>query len=239
MTRTVPGNPRPCAPIGSGLHRRLLLGCGAFAGACALGGIDRPLFAAVPVPPAGTTRFRMLWKGKEIGHHTLEIARPGPGTCRIATTVDVTVKSGPLTLYRFRHHCEEQWRNRRLASLRSTTDDDGRQTSLLGHRNDAGIAVLTADGPQQVPGDILTSTSQWSRHFHRQRHVLDTRKGQLVSIVGKPAGTPMIALRGRQTVVDAFDVQGPTLGGTLFYLQEQWVGGGIRFASQTVTYELA
>ena len=192
---------------------------------------------AAPSFPIGSTRFRICRKDREIGYHQVEITRTG-ACYSVVTTVAVSVKAGPITVYRFNHHCEEEWQDERLVWLRSTTNDDGRAASLACRRDARGLTLLAASGLRYVPADVLTSNSLWTARFPQQRQILDAREGDVIPVNARPAGKAMVRIRGWATAADAYEITTACLSGTILYLQEKWVGGWIMFQGETVTYEL-
>lgn len=225
------------SPTALVVRRRALCGAGVVAATLALPALVRRAVAAPPLP-AGTTTFRLVWKEREIGRHTVEIVPLGPEGLRVVTSVAIAVKAGPLTVYRFTHDSIEEWQAGQLTSLRSVTNDDGTRVDITGTGGASALSLLTPSGRRQVPGTILTSNSLWTPRFPRQREVLDARQGEVIPVTARAVGTAMASIRGWTMAVDAYDVATTDLSGTLHYLSDRWVGGRMKFKNELVAYEL-
>src|SRR4051794_31127043 len=98
------------------------------------GGPMRLLFAAAALlvawsgayaqPSPDTLTFAINREGSQIGTHTIELTRNGPETL-VKLTTRIVVKVAFITAYRFDQSGSERWVNGKLASLSTTTDDNG------------------------------------------------------------------------------------------------------------------
>ena len=84
--------------------------------------------------------FTVLRGGDPVGRHQIDLIRNGDGeTVSIKTAVLVRVAYIPV--YRFEHTGSEVWRNGRLISLRSQTNDDGDKHVLAAAAKDDHIEI--------------------------------------------------------------------------------------------------
>jgi uncharacterized protein DUF6134 len=88
-------------------------------------------YAALPMHPARGAlatpqrlRFKAYRGKSEVGTHAVTVEPSGNHT-RVQVSIDLNVSAVFITLFAFKHECEEIWQDGRLASLRSHTDDNG------------------------------------------------------------------------------------------------------------------
>lgn len=126
--------------------------------------------------------FRAIRKGEDIGSHIVTVVRQG-SEARAVVDISLIVRAfGFLPLYHYHHKSEELWRDNRLVSLESTTDDNGKQHFVKATANADG--TLQIDGSRYrglAPADIMP-TSYWNGAFPRHNKLLDTQSGRLLDV---------------------------------------------------------
>lgn len=127
--------------------------------------------------PRESYDFQVLRDGTPIGHHRVIVRRDGARS-EVEVDIELRVKAaGFLTLYRYLHQSREIWEGDRLVSLRSTTDNDGRQEYLNAQ---AGADGLQVDGSRYrgvLPADAMP-TSYWRPDFVRRATIMDSQNGR-------------------------------------------------------------
>ncbi len=78
--------------------------------------------AAFPQP--GKLTYAVMRDGNKIGSQVVEFQRNGDQLL-VLTSVKIEVSLLGITIYRFVHRSEEEWKGGELARLTSNTDDDG------------------------------------------------------------------------------------------------------------------
>ena len=138
-------------------RRRLLASVAAFGA-----GLVLPSAAAVaaPVPSTNQMAFSVWRKGSRIGEHRLSFRSDGDRLV-VDIDIDLQVKFGFVTLFRYSHHNTEVWEGNRLVSLDSETYDDGSQYNLTVREADGALQVDGFSGRFEVPADTLSS-SYWN-----------------------------------------------------------------------------
>ena len=150
--------------------------------AAALAGMAGPAAAEVV-----DTRFTVLRDGTAIGTHRIQVERTGNET-RVAVDIDLQVKLAFITVYRYAHRNREVWRDGRLLSIDSRTDDDGKAEFVRGRASGGAFEVRSTAGDYTVPADVVP-TSYWRRSTVEQGRLLDSQKGRLLDVRIEPAGT--------------------------------------------------
>lgn len=164
--------------------------------------LARPAFAlpapALPVPQDGRLAFRMLRNGSEIGLHTLEFAPDGAGLA-VRVAIDIAVKFGPITMYRYAHRATETWRGGQFVALESQTDHDGSPQFARARREGDGIVVEGSKTERYVaPGSVL-ATTYWNKAMLGDS-VINSEDGRLFRIAVSDRGEQKVPLASGATV---------------------------------------
>jgi hypothetical protein len=193
------------------LSRRVVLAAGmtALAPAWAM--------AAPKIPAAGRLAFAVFRNGARIGDHRMRFARDGD-LLTVTTEVAMTVRMGPVPVYRYSHHAVERWRGDRFERLETTTDGNGRKKQVTAQRTDAGVLItvgktrLTA-GPQTAP------LTHWNAEV-LSRPLFNPQEGKLVKVTarrgvealkladGATIQATKVSLRGEVEIDDFYDAAG-------------------------------
>ncbi|BBK33085.1 hypothetical protein STHU_37190 [Allostella humosa] len=137
---------------------------------------------------ASDLRFTVFRDGTPIGTHRIQVEQVGDET-RVAVDIALEVKIAFVTVYRYSHRNREVWRDGRLVSIDTATDDDGTREFVQGKAGPAGLAVRSTAGSYTAPADVLP-TSYWRRPTVDRRQLLDTQKGRLLGVRVERADPP-------------------------------------------------
>jgi Family of unknown function (DUF6134) len=122
------------------MNRRQLLGLLTGASAAPL---LAPLF---PVPTRAATprnlRYGAFHHGLRVGEHVVEFQLDGERLA-VRTHIDITIKVLFFTVFHFIHDAEEVWQSGRLASVESTTNDNGTLLRVSGSAAENGFRILS------------------------------------------------------------------------------------------------
>ncbi|MET0271838.1 MAG: DUF6134 family protein [Phenylobacterium sp.] len=104
------------------------------------GGLLLP-FLAVPAWAASRTlSFAAFRNGSKVGEHHLVL--DGDGAAMTATAeVAMSVRLGPVPVFRYRHRAVERWSGGRFRDLESTTTANGKVQRVLAERTAAGVRI--------------------------------------------------------------------------------------------------
>ena len=194
----------------------------------------------VPADPKAL-RFRVLWKGDEIGHHNVTITPTADGNgMSVVTDIRMKVKVGPFTAFRFEHDSNEVWRNGLLQSIASKTHDDGDDLALNGKATATGFEAVGPKGAFTAPADVLTTNCMWLPELVDEKKIIDVQKGQLVSLESKPLGEEHVLVKGKDRPAERHSIRTPFVGGSLWYdLAGNWVRSRLEIKGETLEYSLA
>ncbi len=183
-----------------------------------------------------TLDFKVWREGSPMGSHEIVFTREGN---RITAVININleVKLGPLTLFKYSHQNREVWERGRLISLETTTDDDGTKYEVRGEATPEGFKVTGSGGTFIAPAEIMT-TSYWRQDAMRHTQLLDTQKGILVNVASTFTGKELVRVDKAELLASRYESKGD-LNLTLWYDGEgRWVK--LRFVARgsEITYEL-
>lgn len=227
-------------------RRSLLVRASMTAGLLAVGS-QFPVAAAlpaggkVPVPPKPTYyAFKVLWKGEEIGSHLTSIV-PSPNNRDMMVTTKVEMKVGIafVTVFRFEHDSTEVWRDGRLSSLSSRTNDDGDDLRLDGEATSKGFEASGSGGPFVAASDILTTNCMWLPQLVREEKLIDAQNAVVVGLFSERLGEERMAVRGNERWAERHSILTPFVACNLWYDDEgNWVRARIEVKGETLDYNL-
>lgn len=156
--------------------------------------------AAPAADPAVDLAFDVLRKDQPMGRHTISVRRDGADIIA-DIVIDLKIKFAFITVFEYEHRNREVWRDNRLVSIETTTNNDGKQFRIAGRAEAAGFRVTTGDGVERVFASDVLPTSYWHPRTPQATQLLNTQTGELaeVSITPLPAGRADDG--GRQYVV--------------------------------------
>ena len=227
------------------LHRRTLLGAAA---ASAFAAPSVRVRAARPENAAGepdmnadtgVMRFRVDRDGSEMGTHELRFERVGHGRIKVAIDIELAVKFGPFTVFRYTHHNRTVWSEGRILYLSTRTDDDGEVYEVEAERRDDDkLAVATKRGESAVaPADILPTT-YWMTATTEQGRLLNTQKGGVASVTLTSLGQREQKVPGGRVTATGYKMTGDVAAHIWYDPDGRWVGLSFDGRGKRVTYTL-
>lgn len=229
--------------IGTAVSGRTLgtgIATGLVAGAvlAALAAMSAPLGAAPrdgsAVEPE-TLSFKVLRDGVPIGSHSITFEEVGD-ELHVDVAIDLEVTFAFLTLFRYEHRNKEVWRDGRLVSLESRTDDDGKEYQVSAKATAEGLWVEGSKGRYLAPAETLP-TSYWNPATVDQRKLLDTQRGGLLAVSAEPRGVDAIAVDRKSLAAQRYKLQGD-LDAELWYAPEgDWMKIAFEVRGSSIDYQ--
>lgn len=121
--------------------------------------------------PASVVRFQITRNGQPFGHYMVATALRG-NVKAVVSDVAMSAKVAGVTVFNYRHHCEEIWRDGQFAEMRSHSVRDN-QSDL----EDIITATRVSDGIQVTSKDGLAMLSARAHPFTHWN--VQTLKGPL------------------------------------------------------------
>lgn len=190
--------------------------------------------AAVPVPDRQV--FSVWRKGSRIGEHRMAFRR-NADRVMVDIDIDLEIKLGFVTLYRYAHRIMEIWRDNRLVALDSETDDDGDRFSLSVRESADGLQVDGRAGRFLAPSETFPS-SYWNPATIHQSQLLDTQRGHLLEVGTEQLGTETIQAGGRRIAADRYRITGGLRMDIWYSDIGQWVKMDFFTRGTTISYQL-
>lgn len=133
------------------------------------------------IPGEQRWRFRVLLDEREIGFHDFAVLpQESGGRVEIDAQFDVRVLF--INAYRYRHSNVETWRGDCLASIRSTTDDNGDLLRVEGASQEAGFRVDSHAGDELLKSDCVRSFAYWDRSLLAADRLLNAQTGEWLEV---------------------------------------------------------
>ncbi|MGF1611782.1 MAG: DUF6134 family protein [Kiloniellales bacterium] len=210
---------------------------GAMLGAAALPAWANRPAGGLPLPAPEALHYQIRYGGAPIGRQSLTF-RQQANHLWVVSQTRMRIGLGPLSVYRFQQESHELWEDGRLAMLRTTTHDNGKDSAISGIAIEDGFAVTLREGTEIYPADIYTNNGVWNLDALKADYVLDVRDGELMRQSVETLGSDVIEIDGRALKVHRYAVQGETLAAQLWYDDSLLVKADLTRNSDTVEYYL-
>jgi hypothetical protein len=166
-----------------------------------------PEAAALPQGELVSSLFFHIWRnGQHIGNAHLEVF-DSDGAYYVNSKTHVLIKLGPATAYDFRQQVREAWRNGRLISYRSDTDDNG-ESKRIEFRGGAHGPFLWVDGTRTRVSRNIAPTSLWHESMVRRPQFFDPMHGLLGDVEVSPGAQARIRVRGDWLTTNYYTIDG-------------------------------
>jgi hypothetical protein len=173
-----------------------------------LAALSVSLLPSVVMAASGSVHldFTVRKNGDAIGHHQIELARDGDLE-NVSIKTNVVVKIVYVPVYRFEHTGNEVWRNGRLVSLRSQTNDDGEKHTLQVSAKDDRLEV-TGDGTASQTSDAIIPASLWNHDLVTRTVLLNTLTGKQMAVNVADLGIDSVPVHGSAVQAHHYKVTG-------------------------------
>lgn len=160
--------------------------------------------AAFPQP--GKLTYAVIRDGNRIGSQVVEFQRNGDQLL-VLTSVKIEVSLLGITIYRFVHRSEEEWKGGELARLTSNTDDDGDKRVVDLKLVDGKLKGQYNGQAKEFPSGMIPATF-WHPASMKQTTLLDQVKARNRQITVKDLGLETITARGKKIEAHHYSVSG-------------------------------
>ncbi len=182
----------------------------------ALGGAPAELTAG----GAGTDvrTFSVTVDGKAAGTYTLTVATDADGKETATAVSAVKIKQGLIT-YTYESKTVEVWKKGQLASMESTTNDNGKRLTAKAAAADGKLLVSGAAGTRKLEPDALTTTGLRPPAADKARDavLLDTEDGTDTAVRVEPLGACRVTVAGQTIEGTKFKLTGKNVASEWWY----------------------
>ena len=181
--------------------------------------------------------FTVLRKGKPFGSHRLEFERREDGRLTVTTDVDLKVKFGPITAFRYRLDSVEEWLDGQLMSLSGTSNSDGRKGQVSASANADAMIVESTKYDGTLPLTTIPS-SHWNRLQVYQDQMLSTETGEVLDIEVEAIGTDVVEVGGEPVEATHYRLKSDLTVDLWYDAQSRWVKLAFQVRGQDIEYVL-
>ena len=152
--------------------------------------------------------FNVLRNGTKVGVHRMVFSGDAISPV-VVTDVEMSVKLGPVPVFRYKHHAVERWAGGRFASLESNSNTNGKLERVKARRDDQALSIETIKGPVSMPPNALPFTHWNPKAFGAP--LFNPQEGKLLKVTAarKSDGSATLwSVRGETEIDDWYDPSG-------------------------------
>ena len=170
------------------------------------GGLMLPLLPTLARAAPRSLTFAVFRNGSKIGEH--HVAFSGEGSQLIATTDAVmTVKIGPVPVFRYHHHALEHRNDGVFASLETSTTTNGKAEHVMAERAGGGIRVDCSYGKETLSADA-NPMNHWNQQIFSGGPLFNPQTGKLLKVRATKVAPGHVSIRGEAEIDDFYDEAG-------------------------------
>ena len=192
-----------------------------------LAGLMYSVTALLPLAAYANTEqewsFKVYLDDTPIGYHDFSIKHAeGYHTMSTQARFDVTFLKIPL--FKYRHQNVEQWSNRCLESITSTTDQNGRLFRVDGSTTDTGFRISANEVDVTLPSCVSTF-AYWDKSFLQHSQLLNSQTGEYLQVDVEHLGEQSIPLSDTSLPAKRYRLTANELDIELWYSSDgRWLG---------------
>jgi len=168
-------------------------------------GLALPLLPRLALAGPRGLAFAVFRNDAKIGEHHITFA--GDGEAITATTeAEMTVKIGPVPVFKYRHHAVEAMRAGAFSTLETRTTSNGKQEHVVAERTAGGVDVDCPAGKL-----VLASNVSPLNHWNQKSFpgpFFNPETGKPMKLQVSRAGAGHWVLRGEAEMDDFYDEAG-------------------------------
>lgn len=173
---------------------------GLIVGATALVLAPKVAFAA-----PGKFSFAVFRNGTKIGEHAMVIT--GDDANLVATAeVAMTVKVGPVPVFKYKHRASEKWRGGQFVSIETWTEQNGKKTHVMAVSAPGAVTIDGPAGLQKGPADAAP-LSHWNTAAF-SRPLFNQQEGKFLKVRTARVAPNHWTIRGETEIDDFYDAEG-------------------------------
>lgn len=181
--------------------------------------------------------FTVLRKGKPFGRHLLTFRRDETGKLTVTTDVDLQVKFGPITAFRYRLDSIENWLDGQLVGLNGTSNSDGRKARVSATAENGELVVDSTKFEGALPLSTIPS-SHWNRLQVYQDQMLSTETGEVLDIDVETIGEDTVMVGGDTVQATHYRLKSDLTVDLWYDSQSRWVKLAFKVRGQDIEYVL-
>lgn len=160
-------------------------------------------------------RFDVFLGKRPIGTQVVHVTDDGTRE-RVTTEATFDVNILFVNAYSYRHRNEEVWERGCLASIDSTTNDNGKPFRVKGTSGTDGFAIETQGARATLPACVRTF-AYWNPDYLKAQRLLNAQTGEYEDVTLRPLGEEMLEVRGGRRPARRYALEGRQLRIDLWY----------------------
>ncbi len=169
-----------------------------------------------------TLVFDVYLDDTKIGYHRFEFLPQRNGRA-VVSEANFDVKFLFFTAFRYRHRNSELWSGDCLAEINAETNSNGKRTMVSGERTEAGFLVDTGDGPEQLPGCVM-SFAYWNPSFLEEAQLLNPQTGEFLAVDVEELAPTAVDIGGKDVPARPYRLTAQKVELTVWYsLDNEWL----------------
>ena len=181
--------------------------------------------------------FTVLRKGKPFGSHVLTFDRDADGNQQVTTDVDLQVKFGPITAFKYRLDSVEEWVDGQLVALTGKSNNDGRKGEVSAELQDDSLIVDSTKFDGALPLTTIPS-SHWNRLQVYQSQMLSTETGEVLDIDVEVIGDDTVKVGDEAVEATHYRLKSDLTVDLWYDNQSRWVKLAFDVRGQRIEYVL-
>lgn len=182
--------------------------------------------------------FEVLRKGKPFGRHVLSFEDLEDGALKVTTDVDLDVKFGPITAFKYRLDSTERWVDGQLVALNGKSNNDGDKGTVSARAEGDQLVVESTMYDGALPLSIIPS-SHWNILQIKGDRMLSTETGEVLNINVETLGVDTVIVAGEEIDATHYRLKSDLTVDLWYDDQNRWVKLKFEVRDQEIEYVLS
>lgn len=169
-------------------------------------GLILPLTPSLVRAASKTLTFAVFRNGSKIGEHHVVFSGEG-GALTASTDATMTVKIGPVPVFKYHHRALERRNDGMFASLETTTTTNGKDEHVTAERTGGGIRVDCTYGKATLAADANPMT-HWNPQIFGGTPLFNPQTGKMLKVKTARVAPNHVTIRGEAEIDDFYDEAG-------------------------------
>jgi Family of unknown function (DUF6134) len=147
--------------------------------------------------------FAVFRNGSRIGEHTISFSGDGASLTAV-TDAGMTVKIGPVPVFKYHHHAVEHRTDGVFASLETATTTNGKDERVAAERTGAGVRVDCSYGKTTLSADANPMT-HWNPQIFGGPPLFNPQTGKILKVRTARVAPNHVTIRGEAEIDNYYD----------------------------------
>ncbi len=172
------------------------------------GGLILPFLPSLALAAPRALTFAVFRNGAHIGEHHMTFAGDGAAVT-VTTEATMTVKLGPVPVFKYHHQAVEKRAGGALASLETSTVTNGKNEHVVAEKTCSGIVVDCPSGKATLGADTNPMT-HWNPQIF-SGPLFNPQTGKILKVKTTRPAAGHVSIRGEVEMDDFYDDAGAWL----------------------------